>query len=57
MCTLCFADMIADDGTLVLPDEKYCMRLEEAVAQQLTLYCTLVENGVDIKKLQGGDNI
>ena len=49
--------MIADDGTLVLPDEKYCMRLEEAVAQQLTLYCTLVENGVDIKKLQGGDNI
>lgn len=57
MCTLCFADMIADDGTLVLPDKKYCIKLEEAVAQQLTLYCTLVENGVDIKKLQGGDNI
>ena len=55
MCNLCFADMISDEGTLILPEDSYCSKLEEAVVRQLTLYCSLIENGVDIRKLTLGE--
>lgn len=55
MCNLCFADMIGDDGKLVLPEDAYCDKLEHAVVKQLILYCSLIENGVDIRKLTLGE--
>ncbi len=54
MCILCFSDMVNDQGNLVLPHINYCNELEQAVKEQFTLYCTLMEHGVDIKRLCTG---